>query len=143
MGFFGFMTGEAVGIGLLKFRIQVAGFTSGDTMHPDQWKTGDIMLKEEFYIPSQFIVTITAILTQFIFMYIDRPMTGDTFSLLQIVHRHGAVTGVTDQILVFAFEGKFSICSMIELHLGPTLRLMTILTLFPIAAFVHIIFFMT
>jgi hypothetical protein len=50
-------------------------------MYSDQGKTGDVMLEKELYIPSLFIVTITAVLTQFIFMYIDRSMTGDTFSL--------------------------------------------------------------
>jgi hypothetical protein len=51
------------------------------------------------------------------------------------------MTGTADQVLMFALERKFSVFSMIEPHLGPTLCAMTILTLFSIAAFVYIILF--
>lgn len=96
MGFLGFMAGEAGGIGLLKFGIQMTGFAGSDTVYADQGKTGDIMLEKELYIPSLFIVAITAILSQFILVYIDRPMTGNALSPFKIVHCRSAMTSTAD-----------------------------------------------
>lgn len=45
MGLFGLVAGKAGSIGLLKFGIQMAGFTSGDTVDTDQRKTGDVVLE--------------------------------------------------------------------------------------------------
>lgn len=142
VGLFGLMAGKAGRIGLLEFGIQMAGFTSGDTVDTDQRKTGDVVLEKKFNVPSLFIMAITTILTQLILMHIDGPMTCDAIGLLKVVHRHCAMAGGTDQILMFALEWKLGVIPMIELHLGPALSVMAILALLAVSAFVHIIFFM-
>jgi hypothetical protein len=143
MGLIGLVTGEAGGIRLLKFSTEMAGFASSNTVYSNEGKPCNVMLEKELYIPTAFIVTIATILTQFILVHIKRPVTGDTYSLFQTVHRHATMTGATYQILVFALERKLGVLSMIELHLGPAFRIVAILALFTIAPFVHIIFFMT
>lgn len=140
--FFVFMAGEAGGFGLLKLCIQVAGFTSGNAVEADQGKTGNVMLEKELHVPSLFIVAITAILAQFILVDVDRTMTGDTVSLFEIVHRHAAVAGAADQVLVLPLERKIGIFPVIEFHLGPTIDAVAILTLLAIPAFVHIVLLM-
>jgi hypothetical protein len=70
-------------------------------------------------------------------------MAADTLRLLEVIHRHGTMTGATDKIFVLTLEWKLGIIPMIKFHLGPALGIMAILTLLAIAAFVHIIFFMT
>lgn len=69
-------------------------------------------------------------------------MTGDTFSLFEIVHRHATVAGTADQVLVFPLERKICIIPVIEFHLGPTIYGVTILALLAIPAFVYIVLFM-
>jgi hypothetical protein len=96
VGLIRLMTGKAGRIGLLKFGTQVTGLTSGNAVNTDQGKTGDVMLEKELYIPPLFIVTITAILTQFILVDIYCPMAGNTISRFKIIHRHAAMTGRAD-----------------------------------------------
>ncbi len=88
-------------------------------------------------------MAIPAVLSEFVFMYIDCPVTGDALRLLEIIHLNGSMAGTADQILMFPLERKLCVVLMIEFHLGPTLDIVTILTLLAVAVLMHIVFLMT
>lgn len=93
VGFLVFMAGKAGGVGLLKLCTQVTGLAGGYTVNANQWKASDVMFEKELYIPALFVVAISTILAQLIFMNIDCPMTGDAVRLFETIHRHSAMTG--------------------------------------------------
>jgi hypothetical protein len=89
------VTSEALGLGLFVFPIDMAGFTSGDTVNANQGKMRYVVFEKQFSVPTGLIVTITTILSEIPFVDIDRPMTGDASRIFQIVHGRTPVTGMT------------------------------------------------
>ena len=121
----------------------MAGLTGGNAMNADQRKAGDVVLKEDPLIPGVFIVAITTVFPQFLFVHVDCLVTVIAGDIFQGIHSRSAMAGGADQILMLSPEGERSVFVMVETGLPPALHVMALLTLLTITPLVLVILFVT
>ena len=129
-------------IDMIKFKAIVAALAALYSMHAQQWKMSQIMIKQNITGPTHFVMTITTIHSQGLMVDIVFFMTGHAALVRNRQMHVPAVALVTTQLFMGAPQWKLSTI-MIKLIILPAHLVVTLLTLGTVFLEMNIIVTMT
>jgi len=136
------VTGDAFHRGITVTGTCVAFLTRRDRVYTDQWKTCNVVFKEDFFVPSFLVVAFITFFTHLALVCIAVFMAA-VARRIQLFLDRSLVARLTLQLAVFAAQWKIGLFVMVEPGLCPGTRLMASLTLFAVTPLMIIIILVT